>query len=194
VAGSATPALAVLTKAGVPHEIFRFEVISDLSESGDIAPDQVFKTLIIALPRELAVAIVPVPSRLSLKAAAAALGAAKASMAEPGVAERVTGYVVGGISPFGQRKPLRTVVDSSAPNTSRPSRASVTALRKSAPDFAVALRSRTNSTGSGERALPGDVPADDEGLDLGSSFVGDQGFHVAQVAHDMEVEQDTVAA
>jgi hypothetical protein len=47
---------------------------------------------------------------------------------------------------------------------------------------------------SGERALPGDVPADDEGLDFSSSFVGDQGFHVAQVAHDMEVEQDTVAA
>jgi Cys-tRNA(Pro)/Cys-tRNA(Cys) deacylase len=89
VAGSATP--AVLTNAGVPHEIFRFEVISDLSESGDNAPDQVFKTLIIALPRESAVAIAPVPSRLSLKAAAAALGVAKASMAEPGVAERVTG-------------------------------------------------------------------------------------------------------
>jgi hypothetical protein len=47
---------------------------------------------------------------------------------------------------------------------------------------------------SGEGALPGDVPADDEGLDFSSSFVGDQGFHVAQVTHDMEVEQDTVAA
>jgi Cys-tRNA(Pro)/Cys-tRNA(Cys) deacylase len=116
VAGSATPALAVLTKAGAPHDVFRFVVISDLSGSGDIAPDQVFKTLIIALPRELAVAIVPVPSWLSLKAAAAALGVAKASMAEPGVAERVTGYVVGGIPPFGERKPLRTVVDSSALN------------------------------------------------------------------------------
>ena len=114
MAGAATPALAALIKAGVPHEMLQFEVISDLSESGDIAPDQVFKTLIIALPRELAVAIVPVPSRLSLKAAAAALGVAKASMAEPAAAERATGYVVGGISPFGQRKRLRTVVDSSA--------------------------------------------------------------------------------
>ena len=47
---------------------------------------------------------------------------------------------------------------------------------------------------SGERALPGDVPADDEGLDFSSSFVGDQGLHVAQVTHDMEVEQDAVAA
>jgi Cys-tRNA(Pro)/Cys-tRNA(Cys) deacylase len=119
VAGAATPALAALTKAGVPHEVLRFEVISDLSASGDIAPDQVFKTLIIALPRELAVAIVPVPSRLSLKAAAAALGVATAGMAEPAVAERVTGYVVGGISPFGQRKRLRTVLDSSALNWDR---------------------------------------------------------------------------
>jgi Cys-tRNA(Pro)/Cys-tRNA(Cys) deacylase len=114
VAGAATPALAALVKAGVPHEIVQFEIVSDLSASGDIAPEQVFKTLIIALPRELAVAIVPVPSRLSLKATAAALGMPKASMAEPAAAERATGYVVGGISPFGQRKRLRTVVDSSA--------------------------------------------------------------------------------
>ena len=75
MAGAATPALAELTKAGVPHDILRFETVSDLSASGDIAPDQVFKTLIVALPGELAVAIVPVPSRLSLKATAAALGA-----------------------------------------------------------------------------------------------------------------------
>ncbi len=114
MAGAATPALAALVKAGVPHETIHFEVITDLSESGDIAPEQVFKTLIIALPHELAVAIVPVPSKLSLKAAAAALGVPKASMAEPAAAERATGYVVGGISPFGQRKRLRTVVDASA--------------------------------------------------------------------------------
>ena len=114
MAGAATPALAALIKAGVPHEILQFEIISDLSESGDIVPDQVFKTLIIVLPHELAVAIVPVPSRLSLKSAAAALGATKAGMAERAAAERATGYVVGGISPFGQRRRLRTVVDSSA--------------------------------------------------------------------------------
>ena len=56
----------------------------------------------------------PVPSKLSLKAAGAALGVAKASIAEPAAAERASGYVVGGISPFGQAKRLRTVVDSSA--------------------------------------------------------------------------------
>jgi Cys-tRNA(Pro)/Cys-tRNA(Cys) deacylase len=117
-AGGATPGIAALVKAGVPHEILHFGVVSDLSESPDVAPEQVFKTLIVALPDELAVAIVPVPSRLSLKAVAAALGVAKAAsqtkLAEPAAAERSTGYVVGGISPFGQRKRLRTVLDSSA--------------------------------------------------------------------------------
>ena len=114
VAGAATPGIAALVKAGVPHEVFQFDVITDLSDSGDFAPEQVFKTLVIALPGELAVAIVPIPSKLSLKAAAAALGVARAAMAEPAAAERATGYVVGGISPFGQRRQLRTVVDTSA--------------------------------------------------------------------------------
>ena len=112
--GAATRGIAALVNAGVPHEVLHFEVITDLSESGDFAAEQVFKTLIIALPHELAVAIVPVPSRLSLKLAAAALRVPKAAMAEPAAAERATGYVVGGISPFGQRKRLRTVLDASA--------------------------------------------------------------------------------
>jgi Cys-tRNA(Pro)/Cys-tRNA(Cys) deacylase len=114
VARAATPGIAALVKADVPHQILHFNVVTDLSDSGDFAPEQVFKTLIIALPRELAVAVVPVPAKLSLKAAAAALGAPKAAMAEPAAAERSTGYVVGGISPFGQRKRLRTVLDVSA--------------------------------------------------------------------------------
>ena len=83
VAGAATPAIAALVKAGVPHEVLHFDVVTDLSDSGDFAPEQVFKTLIIALPRELAVAIVPVPAKLSLKAAAAALGVAKAAWPNP---------------------------------------------------------------------------------------------------------------
>ncbi|MEB4211800.1 aminoacyl-tRNA deacylase [Mycobacterium sp. 94-17] len=118
MASAATPGIAALVKAGVPHDVLRFDVVTDLSDSGDFAPEQVFKTLIIALPRELAVAVVPVPSKLQLKAAAAALGVPKAAsqtrMAEPAAAERATGYVVGGISPFGQRKRLRTVLDASA--------------------------------------------------------------------------------
>ncbi len=101
-------------KASVPHQILHFDTVGELSEAPDVAPEQVFKTLIVALPDELAVAIMPVPSRLSLKAVAAALGVAKAAMAEPAVAERATGYVVGGISPFGQRRRLRTVLDGSA--------------------------------------------------------------------------------
>lgn len=124
MARAATPALAALAKAGVPHEVVTFdhdpgdrafgaEAVHALAERG-IAPEQILKTLVIAAPSGLAVAILPVPARLSLKAAAAALGAGKANMAEPAAAERATGYVVGAVSPFGQRKALPTVVDADA--------------------------------------------------------------------------------
>lgn len=125
MAAAATPAIAALVKAGVPHEILTFdhdrqqqsfgaEAVDALTAAAGIEPGQIYKTLIIAVPDGLAVAIVPATARLSLKAAAAALGVAKASMAEASVAERTTGYVVGAVSPFGQRKRLRTVIDSSA--------------------------------------------------------------------------------
>lgn len=124
MAATATPALAALTKAGVPHDVVKFnhdprehsfgvEAVNALGANG-IAPGQIYKTLVIAVPSGLAVAIVQAGARLSLKAAAAALGVAKAAMAEPAVAERTTGYIVGAVSPFGQRKALPTVVDSSA--------------------------------------------------------------------------------
>jgi Cys-tRNA(Pro)/Cys-tRNA(Cys) deacylase len=96
------------------HRSFGREAVQALSGDGALDPGQIYKTLVIALPNGLAVAIVQACARLSLKAAAAALGVAKAAMAEPAVAERTTGYVVGAVSPFGQRKPLPTVVDSSA--------------------------------------------------------------------------------
>ncbi len=121
---AATPALAALLAAGVAHEVRRYshdpraaafgdEAVAALTGSG-LVPEQIFKTLVIAGPAGLAVAVLPVPSKLSLKAAAAALGLPRAAMAERAAAERSTGYVLGGISPLGQRKPLPTVVDASA--------------------------------------------------------------------------------
>jgi Cys-tRNA(Pro)/Cys-tRNA(Cys) deacylase len=125
MARAATPAIAALVAAGVPHEVLQYhhdpraesfgdEAVTELAATVGVAAEQIFKTLVIALPRGLAVAVVPVPSKLSLKAAAAALGVPKAAMAERAAAERSTGYVIGGISPLGQRKPLPTVVDASA--------------------------------------------------------------------------------
>jgi Cys-tRNA(Pro)/Cys-tRNA(Cys) deacylase len=125
MARAATPAIAALVAAGVPHDVLQYhhdpraesfgaEAVAELAATVGVAAEQIFKTLVIALPRGLAIAVVPVPSKLSLKAAAAALGVPKATMAERAAAERSTGYVIGGISPLGQRKPLPTVVDASA--------------------------------------------------------------------------------
>jgi Cys-tRNA(Pro)/Cys-tRNA(Cys) deacylase len=125
VARAATPAIAALLAADVPHEVLQYkhdprtdafgeEAVQELAGVEGIDPQQVFKTLVISLPKGLGVAVLPVPAKLSLKAAASALGVPKAAMAERAAAERSTGYVIGGISPFGQRKPLPTVVDASA--------------------------------------------------------------------------------
>ncbi|WP_319446018.1 MULTISPECIES: aminoacyl-tRNA deacylase [unclassified Mycobacterium] len=124
MARAATPAIAALVAAGVPHEVLAYhhdprnesfgdEAVTALAATMDVSAEQVFKTLIVAVPKGLAVAVLPVPYKLSFKAAAAALGVPKAEMADRAAAERSTGYVIGGISPLGQRKPLRTVVDDS---------------------------------------------------------------------------------
>ena len=125
VARAATPAIAALVAAGVPHDVIGYhhdprsdsfgeEAVAALTASGvEVSAEQVFKTLVLALPAGLAVAVLPVPHRLSLKAAAAALGAPRAELAERAAAERSTGYVIGGISPLGQRRSLPTVVDDS---------------------------------------------------------------------------------
>lgn len=123
---AATPAVAALIVGGVEYELLPYEhragehafgdeAVRALAGSG-LVPEQIFKTLLISLDRgsDLAVAVIPVPATLSLKAAAAALGRAKATMADPAAAERSSGYVVGGISPLGQRKQLPTVIDASA--------------------------------------------------------------------------------
>jgi Cys-tRNA(Pro)/Cys-tRNA(Cys) deacylase len=125
VAGAATPALAVLIDAGVRHEVVTFdhdprvqvfadEAVQELTRDGAVDAGQIYKTLVIAVPDGLAVAIVPALARLSLKAVAAVLGTRKATMADQRAVERATGYVLGAVSPLGQRTRLPTVVDSGA--------------------------------------------------------------------------------
>ena len=116
-----TPATVALTRAGIGHTLHPYAHEDGTSTYGDeaaaalgIAREQIFKTLLADLGGELVVAVVPVARQLDLKALASALGAKKAAMADPAAATRSTGYVLGGISPLGQRTPLRTVVDRSA--------------------------------------------------------------------------------
>ena len=120
---AATPALRVLERAGVDHEVIGFDSAvsppsgygTEAAEVLGLEPAEVFKTLMVQLPDgSLAAAVVPVSGSLDLRAVAVALGVKKVALADPAVAERRTGYVVGGISPVGQRNPVPTVVDSSA--------------------------------------------------------------------------------
>ncbi|ADB31712.1 ybaK/ebsC protein [Kribbella flavida DSM 17836] len=120
-AGQGTPATVTLTKAGVPFTTHAYEhdpaAKSYGLEAADalgLAPEQVFKTLLVEVDGKLAVGVVPVDRQLDLKAVAAALDGKKAVMADPAAAERTTGYVVGGISPIGQKRALPTVVDAGA--------------------------------------------------------------------------------
>ena len=119
---AATPAVRILEQAKVPHELHPYDPEHPSDQGhGEAAvaalgadPRQVFKTLVARVDGVLTVAVVPVSGRLDLKALARALGASKASMAEVKDAERATGYVAGGISPIGQKRPHRTVLDASA--------------------------------------------------------------------------------
>ncbi len=123
-ATGATPAVSAVTAAGVGFTLHTYDHDPGQRHFGDetiavlgLDPDRVLKTLVVDIGTgrpPLAVAVVPVAGQLDLKAMAAALGLKKVEMADPAAAERATGYVVGGISPFGQRTPLRTVVDASA--------------------------------------------------------------------------------
>jgi Cys-tRNA(Pro)/Cys-tRNA(Cys) deacylase len=113
-----TPAIVTLEAAGVPftlHEYDRGDSLHDFGrEAADalgLDHDRVFKTLVVTADGGEAVAIVPVSCKLALKAVGAALGAKRVEMCDPTRAQRVTGYVVGGISPFGQKKALPTVID-----------------------------------------------------------------------------------
>jgi Cys-tRNA(Pro)/Cys-tRNA(Cys) deacylase len=86
----------------------------EASEALGVVPARVFKTLVAEVDGTLVTGVVPVEGQLDLKALAAACGGKKAAMAQVTAAERATGYVAGGISPVGQRKRLRVVVDESA--------------------------------------------------------------------------------
>ena len=121
MAGQATPATALLTRQKVAHRLHPYQVeVTATNYGADVAAAlgldgaRVFKTLVAEVDGELVVAVVPVTGDLDLKALAAARDGKRAALADRTLAERTTGYVRGGISPLGQRKPLPTVIDSSA--------------------------------------------------------------------------------
>lgn len=120
-ASSGTPATAALTRAGIAFTAHPYDHDStspsyglEAAEKLGVEPARVFKTLIASVDGSLIVGVVPVSGSLDLKALAHAVGGKRAAMADVAVAERSSGYVVGGVSPIAQRRPLRTVIDASA--------------------------------------------------------------------------------
>ncbi len=120
-----TPAVQLLKKQKIAYELHRFDITDDEGEGYGVAaakalgvdPSLVFKTLLVSFngdPKNLGVCILPVSHTLNLKKAAKAHGQKSALMADPTLAEKATGYVVGGISPLGQKKRLPMVLDESA--------------------------------------------------------------------------------
>jgi Cys-tRNA(Pro)/Cys-tRNA(Cys) deacylase len=119
--GPSTPATVALDRAGVPYTRHPYEHDPsaqsyglEAAEALGVDPAHVFKTLLVDMGTGLAVGIVPVDGQLDLKAVASALEVKSVTMADPAVAERSTGYVVGGISPVGQKRTLPTVLDQTA--------------------------------------------------------------------------------
>lgn len=124
-----TPAVQALKKAGIDYRLHSFTVTDDSEGYGlaaakalGVAPERVFKTLMVSFnqdPKALGVCILPVNQTLNLKQAAKAHKQKSAAMADPKQAEKITGYVVGGISPIAQKKALPTVLDQSAADLDR---------------------------------------------------------------------------
>ncbi|RUR37897.1 Cys-tRNA(Pro) deacylase [Vreelandella populi] len=117
-----TPAINTAKKAGILFEIHEYHHDAaaesyglEAAEKLGVAAEKVFKTLVVTLDgKALAVGIVPVTMQLGLKQIAKAAGAKKAVMGVPAEVERATGYVLGGVSPLGQKKRLATYIDASA--------------------------------------------------------------------------------
>ncbi|EEI15842.1 YbaK/EbsC family protein [Corynebacterium lipophiloflavum] len=107
---------AVEAVAAIDHELLSYTPSRDHFGEHSVAelgldPSTVLKTLVVQHERDLALCLVPVSGRLSLKAAARALEWKNAALADPGRAQRATGYVIGGISPLGTATELRTLID-----------------------------------------------------------------------------------
>lgn len=121
-----TPAIKLVQKHKINYRVHEYAHDTNCDSYGKEAVDKlgldenrVFKTLVINVgDHQLAVAVIPVPAMLSMKLIAKALGAKKAVMADKDDVQRSTGYVLGGVSPLGQKKRLKTVIDSSARNFS----------------------------------------------------------------------------
>ncbi len=117
-----TPAINLLKKHKITHQLHEYEHEASCEAYGQEAVEKlgldenrVFKTLVIQIDnQQLAVAVIPVPCMLSMKLVAKALAVKKAAMADKQEVLRSTGYVLGGVSPLGQKKRLRTVIDASA--------------------------------------------------------------------------------
>jgi len=122
-----TPAVMAVRRGKVEFELLAYEHDSSAASYGleaaevlGLDPESVFKTLVAERDDGgLVVAMVPVARTVDLKALATAIGAKRVAMADPAAAERATGYVVGGISPLGQKKRLPTVIDASVLELSR---------------------------------------------------------------------------
>ena len=116
-----TPAIAALVRArnralghAYEHDPSVESFGEEAAEAMGVDAGRVFKTLVASTGDAFVVAVVPVPAMLDLKALAGAIGAKRAEMAEPAAAERTTGYLVGAISPVGQKRALDTILDESA--------------------------------------------------------------------------------